>query len=288
MLTKTRTALISLVLAATATPAVADDPPDPARELMWSMLNFKRNTTDFADQWGTALDESRPEGSCHAALEKAKAGGIEVTDEHQTICDEFKKYHQLAEAQKALQAAQQWNFLLTQIDKSTSHEEGQANLVKTAAACTATLDRLSAAGMPMDIKVTVRAGGDGFEVTMKDAKAKVCDPLTKAASTFAKDVSGARAKAAEAAAAPFKKLGVTGERLSFLASHFDYYAMYGVGGNQLRSPQQLKSAKVIFELLGPNTATGRYTLRRYQFNGDKLVSTTERDFIVRPGAKFFK
>jgi hypothetical protein len=285
----TKTTLISLLLAATAsTPALADDPPDPAREFMWTMLNFKRNTADFADQWGTALDASRPEGGCHAALAKATSAGLEVTDEHRVICDEFKKYHQLAEAQKVVLVAQNWNFLLTEIDKSSSHEEGGPKMVKAAADCTATVDRLAAAGMPMDIKVRMSTGGDGLEITMGDAKTKVCEPLAKAGKTFAKDVGAARANAAEAAAAPYKAIGVTGDRLKLLASHGDTYAMYGAGGTSIRTPQQRKAAKVIFELLGPNTATGRYTLRRYQFSGDKLVSTTERDFFVRPGAKFFK
>lgn len=279
MLTKT---LISLLVAATVTPALAG----PAEDLDFDLGAYRRATEGFVDYWSESLDERWPEGGCHALLAKAQGEGVTPTADQTKLCDEFKKYHQLAEAQKAVLEAQRWNYFLTQINMATNHEENGAKMATAAAECTATVDRLAAAGMPMNIKVRISTGGDGLQIEMKDAKAKVCAPLTKAAGSFAKNVSSARTEAYEKAAAPYKKVGITGERLELLANHINY-AMYGVGGNELRTPQQLKNAKVIFELLGPGT-DGLYTLRRYQFAGDKIVSTTSREFLLRPGAKFFK
>jgi hypothetical protein len=177
-----------------------------------------------------------------------------------------------------------WLSWLDEIDIASNHEENQPKLVASAALCTKEMDRLLAEGMPTDVPIKVGVS-EYVLMTMKDAKAKVCDTLARRAKTFAKDVGTARPQRTAATAAPYKKVGITGDRLALLVDHIDY-AMYGVGGGKLTTPAQLKRANVIFELLGPDT-DGIYILRRYQFRGDALISTSSGDFIRRPPARFY-
>jgi hypothetical protein len=140
----------------------------------------------------------------------------------------------------------------------------------------------------MPTNIALRIGkSEPKQITMGEAKEKVCAPLAKAAASFGKDVTQAHDDRVAKVAAPYKAAGIGGDRLALLVDHVAY-AMYGVGGGELRTPQQLKTAAVIFELLGPNTDSGLYTVRRYQFKGDKLVATTSQDYYKRPGAKAFK
>lgn len=279
----TRISLVSLALmAATASTAHAD----PAAELAGAIATYGKQVEYFQDYWSKALDDRWPIGGCHAAIKTAQDADVTATDEQKQTCAEFMKHHQLAEAEVAVKDANQWNFFLTHINMATNHEANGAKMVAAAAKCSAELDRLIAAGMPTNITVHI-SGSNPTDITMGEAKAKICAPLAKVGGTFAKDVGSARTKAYEAAAKPYKAAGIGGDRLELLVDHVSY-AMYGTGGGELRTPNQLKSAKVIFELLGPNTASGLYTMRRYQFQGDKLVSTTSADFIGRPRAKFYR
>ncbi len=56
--------------------------------------------------------------------------------------------------------------------------------------------------------------------------------------------------------------------------------MFGIGGRELTTPAQAKQASVIFELLESDRA---WTLRRFQFAGNKLVGTTHQGFATKPG-----
>ncbi len=260
--------------------AAADD---AAPDLDSTLAEYARNTTDLKDYLSQAIDDRWPITGCNAALAKA---GAAVTEAQRATCAEFVAWHQLAEAEAALTDAQQWNYFLTEIDMATNHEENQSKMVASAARCTRELDRLLAAGMPQDIAIKV-GNSRPITIAMRDAKSKVCAPLVKASASFAKDVGAARTKRAAEVAAPFKKAGASGARLKLLVDHAEY-AMYAVGGRELTTPAQLAKAAVIFELLGPNTADGTYTLRRYQFRGNALVSTTSRTFLRRPGSAFYR
>ena len=280
---RTAFALLSLVTA--ATPAFADDASDAAYDLEMKINAYGRQVDNIKDHWSSVLDERYPLDGCHAALKSAAAARVATTPEQKKTCDEFRTYHLLAQAEAAVSDAATWNYFLTQINMATNHEKNGAKMIESAQKCSAEVERLVAAGMPTNIKVRI-GKIQPVELTMGEAKAKVCEPLAKAAASFAKDVADARTAAYEKAAAPYKKVGVTGDRLNLLVDHVNY-AMYAVGGAELRTPMQLKNAKVIFELLGPGT-DGLYILRRYQFSGDSLVSTTSREFLLRPGAKHFK
>lgn len=279
----TRTSLISLtLLALTPAPAAAD----PQGDFDFAMMHYKRATEGFQHYWSLSLDDTRTLDGCDQAIATAQAGGVTTTAEHKAACDEYRRYHLLAQAEKAVSPAKEFLFFLSYVDKASNHEENGPAMAKAAATCSAEIDRLLAAGMPTDIKVRI-GNAEHFEIPMSEAKAKVCEPLAKAAKTWAKDVGAARTERSDKIAKPYKAVGITGDRLELLVDHIDY-AMYGVGGGQLRTPQQLKGAAVIFELLGPNTETGRYTLRRYQFKGNTLVSTTSADYRRRPAASAYR
>ncbi len=277
----TRTSLISLALLASTVGHA-----EPADDLAGEIATYNKQIEHFQDYWSKALDTRWPIDGCHAAIKTAQGAGVTATEEQQRICAEFVKHHQLAEAEVAVKDANQWSFFLGQINMATNHEANGGKMIASAAKCSSELDRLIAAGMPTNITVHI-SGSNPTDITMGEAKAKICAPLAKAAGSFAKDVGSARTKAYEAAAKPYKAVGITGDRLEFLVDHVSY-AMYGAGGGELRTPKQLKTASVIFELLGPNTASGLYTLRRYQFKGDTLVATTSADFLGRPRAKFYR
>lgn len=274
---------VTLALAVAARLAAADD---TAPDLDSTLAEYARNTTDLKDYLSQALDERWPITGCTAALSAAAKAGTTVTDAHRATCTDFIAWHQLAEAEAALTDAQQWNYFLTEIDMATNHEENQAKLVASAARCTRELDRLLAAGMPADIAIKV-GNSRPITIAMREAKTKVCAPLVKASASFAKDVGAARTKREAEIAAPYKKAGASGARLKLLVDHADY-AMYAVGGRELTTPAQLAKAAVIFELLGPNSADGTYTLRRYQFRGNAIASTSSRTFLRRPGTAAFR
>jgi hypothetical protein len=281
----TRTSLISLaLLAASTAPAVADD-SNAAGDFEVTMMLYKRALGELQDHWSTSLDERWPANGCKAAIDAAKAQGIPTKPEQEVMCEEYRRYHMLAEAERSVSEAKQWLYFLANIDMASNRESNGAKMIASAAKCSSEVDRMIAAGMPTDVVVRI-GNSEPLNITMSEAKAKVCEPLAKAASTFAKDVGAARSERTEKIAKPYKAVGISGDRLELLVDHINY-AMYGVGGGELRTPQQLKNAKVIFELLGPGT-DGLYTLRRYQFSGNKLVGTTSREFILRPGAKFFR
>jgi hypothetical protein len=278
-----RTALIVLAI---LHPAVAlADEPDPAADLEQTLRGYAHNIEDFKDYRSQALDERWPITGCHAALATAKSAGVTITDAQTETCKSFVAWHQLAEAEAALTDAQQWNYFLTEIDVASNHEENGATMAASAARCNAELDRLLAAGMPTDIPLRI-GNSQPITIPMRDAKSKVCAPLAKRSKSFASDVGTARAERYAKTAAPYKKVGITGDRLALLVDHASY-AMFAVGGAELTTPRQLKAPAVIFELLGPGTQ-GTYTLRRYTFRGDKLVSTTMREFLLRPGRKHYK
>lgn len=278
------TTLISFVLlAAASAPAAAN----PANELEQAIAAYAGRVENFKDYalMSKAIDKRYPIGGCHAAIVKAREAGVEATIAQQTTCKDFVAYHQLAEAHAVLSPAQDWLDFLAVIDVGTNNVANGPRMIADAGKCNAEMDRLLAGGIPTNIVISV-GSGLAKDFTMADAKAKVCAPLAKAGATFAKDVVDAKAQRYAEAAAPYKKVGIGGDRLELLVDHIDY-AMYGKGGGELTTPKQLKSAAVIFELLGPGT-DGLYTLRRYQFKGDTLVSTTSADFLFRPAAKYYR
>ena len=115
-------------------------------------------------------------------------------------------------------------------------------------------------------------------------KEKICKPPVDMIAKYGKDPESMERARAEEKAAPYKAVGAKGDRLALLIDHIDY-AMYGVGGGELTTPKQLKAANIIFEVLHGDDG---WTVRRYLFKGDKLVSTTSQGYLLKPGARAFR
>jgi hypothetical protein len=277
-----RFSLVSFTICATLTGVAA---ADPVADLVSTLATYQARTEHLAYYLSEGIDPARfPIRGCHTALERGRAAGIEVTTANVAVCNAFVARHQLAEADAALTTAHDWFFYNDQIGYESNNEDNGPTMVKDAARCKSEMSRLLAAGMPTNVEITI-GKADPLTLTMSDANTKVCQRLAKIASTFSRDVRQAKAQRIAEIAGPYKAAGITGDRLDFLVDHTSY-AMYGVGGVELETPKQLKRANVIFELLGP--ASGRYTLRRYQFRGDKLVATTTGEYWLRPASKEFR
>jgi hypothetical protein len=256
--------LVSLLAAA---PAHADDAEQ-------RRIDYKHNLNNLRDESDKRmyLDDRYTIAGC-ADLMKDDA-----------FCTEFAKWHRVAEAQRALFDAEQWNWWLTQIDVASNHEENQEKLVASAENCTKEMERLLSDGLATDVSVMV--GQPQRAVSLAHAKDEICAPLAKVAKGFAKQVSAEREKRLAAIAAPYKKAGITGDRLD-LCIHYDNAVFRGIGGNELSSPAQIKRAGVLFVTLGPSSDDGTYTVTKYVFKGDKLVSSLDAQYILKPGSKAY-
>lgn len=199
------------------------------------------------------------------------------------ICTALAHNQQIGAAKAALEAAQHGLDWLGEIDLASNHAENAAKLAKVARECDAAVDTLSAAKLE---RVEVSRWAGGFvTITIADAKATVCARLAKAATTFAGDVTTARKAAWERAAAPYKAVGISGERLELLVS-LSGRALYGRGGTEITSPRQLAKANVLFEVL--TAADGTVTVRRYALRGNRVVGKSSKDYLRRPGAAAFR
>jgi hypothetical protein len=136
------------------------------------------------------------------------------------------------------------------------------------------------------VRVTAFAGGPR-ELKLGEVEATVCRPLADKAKSWDASVSAAHTGAADAVAAPYKAAGIGGEKLAFLVSQKGESDFYGVGGSLLRTPEAIKNASVLFILSGGGTGE-KWTLYRRQFSGDRLTGSSQRDFLVRPGATSFQ
>lgn len=276
----TRIPLISLAVLAVSSVAAAD----PKAELHDALRSYRDVGERFVEFPVTGIHpEEHSITGCHEAIEKGRAAGVPITEKYTSICQTYVGAHQLAQARLAIAPAYSVMKLL---ERTQVPGDNEAHLQELAARCTSEVDRLLADGMPTAIAVDVSDRAP-LRIAMKDARTTICNPLAKIAATFAKDAKAAAAKRLAQIAAPYKAAGAKGDRLELLVDHVDY-AMYGIGGGELTTAKQLAKASVIFELLGPNTADGTYTLRRYQFRGNKLASTTSRTFRLRPASKHFR
>lgn len=288
----TRLSLIALAFAAlTAVPfaAHADDRSD-AVDRLYDYLNA---IVDMKHSPMNGPDARLPIGGCDEAVAKARAAG--VADDFSVRedlkfgampgkCKEFVEWHRIAEAAKVLLDSDDMNYWLTEIDIAENDEKNQEGLVAQSAKCTSEMDRLLAEGLKTDITIDTRIA---HKITLAEGKEKICAPLAKAAKTFAKSVTKARDEKLAAATAPYKKVGITGDRLQ-VCIQWHGYMLRGVGGRELASPRDRKTPSLMFATLGPASDTGLYTIRRFAFRGDKLISVTEQQFLRMPGAAGYR
>lgn len=273
----TRMTLIFLALSATtATTAHADDLSD-------DMQRYANLVSPLRKNMSSAIQPKLTIEGCNAVVAKGREAGVATIEAWATTCREFATWYRVAEAERALTDAQDWIYLTSQIDTSTRNIDNGPKLVEASVTCGKELDRLFAAGMSPELEIEV--GMRPITVKLGAAKQQICEPLAGLAKTYAKDAVAALAAKRAHAAAPYKAVGIKGERLALLVDHVDY-AMFASGGRELTTPKQLKTASIIFELLGDQSSI--WTVRRYEFKGDKLISTTEKEYFLKPGAAAFK
>lgn len=289
---------LALILAAAST-AQADDLTTKYRNVFQKYGQF---AYDIKDNPAATRIDNKAAGDCTKEIAKAKAEGVaadavfsfdyedkpknvSLADVQQTVCAPFDRAYRIALVAHAIDVAQDRNFWLTQVNMWTMDPAEAADIVKEANACMAGAAQVDELGVG-DTELLLHNENGNFELKMADAKAKVCEPLAKSASAFAKDVKKATDDREAATTGPFKKAGIGGDKLDVCAHYFNSN-IRGVGGGVL-TPAQIKKANVLFVRLGPATDTGLYTLQRFMFKGDKLVSQTDKEFVRLPGAGAYK
>jgi hypothetical protein len=129
---------------------------------------------------------------------------------------------------------------------------------------------------PGDVAVKV----DGKDVTLELGRADLRGYLAKAR-TFSKAADTVRKAKFEQAAAPYRALGVKGERLDL----FVFYSELGfyVAGcrSETRDRKTIAKARVLFHWL--ENPDGSHMIRKYVFSGN-TVRTTEKTYARKAQA----
>lgn len=290
------------LLGATAGSAAAD----PAGDLTHTLYLYASTIPTLQQINTKPIDGPQTVDACRAAIKAAGLGGsVELTNsafekipgaiqtksgyaltvgKADAVCAEFGKWNGIARARLVINDAIRTLDWLELINIVTNDPANGPKLAEAAAACSSGVDKMIADGVPTEFEIEGHGLRSMRKVALSKVKATLCEPIAKAASTFAEDVKKAQREEYERTAAPYKAAGFTGDRLD-LAVTESGYAKYGVGGRELVTPKELKAAKLWFEVLTGDTSV---TVRRYEFRGDKLVGTTSRDYLVRPGAGAFR
>jgi hypothetical protein len=201
-----------------------------------------------------------------------------------SICDDMAKFEPLQAPLKVLDGAMfQVKFLpgvLTDWDYPIT-DDRIASVVATEEGCRPALATMKAAGL----KKVVLSETD---VELATADKQVCDALTDLVVQYKQakvERDEAHRKWWEEAAAPYKKVGIDGEKLEYLVSA-EGIAIYGIGGKELTTPKQKKAAKVTFEVWTADD--GSVTIKRQKWKGNKADSWSQKTYPVRPGKSAFK
>nr|HEX4318663.1 hypothetical protein [Kofleriaceae bacterium] len=157
-----------------------------------------------------------------------------------------------------------------------------------AAACSASAKARLDGGESADTVVKVKVFPSGSaQVKLGDAEATVCKVVADKGKDWDARVKAAHDNVGEAAAAPYKAVGIGGDKLAFLTSLKGDFDLYGVGAVLLKTPESVKAASLLFILSGGGSGA-KWTLYRHAFDGDKSAGTTQRDFVDRPDAKAYQ
>jgi hypothetical protein len=130
------------------------------------------------------------------------------------------------------------------------------------------MDRLLKFGIA-DVEVEVR----DVELKLGEAKKKICEPVAKGQPVSKEE----KAKARDAAAAPYVEVGIGGSKLNVCIANGA--AIRGVDGVTL-APKKIKRADVLFVLKGP--VEGVWTLQRLTFKGDEIEAVSDKTFSEEP------
>lgn len=194
--------------------------------------------------------------------------------------DHVEEYKQEMRIQEALRDV--WFMDENEKTLASASTGNGPGMVADGAACAKAAAALLASGVSPTYEIR---DPQGRTVALGKAKQAVCDPVSARAATWEARIASAQSESNQKIAAPLKAAGITGDRLALLIRH-DGYEMLGAGGRTLGTPKALKHASLIFETLRLNDGT--WTVRRYEFEGDTLVGTTEQGYRLQPGATAFQ
>lgn len=285
-MTRTPLFALALVTASTGLAAAEDSPQKVAAQ---ALAAFASETSRLAHSPAPA--ENYTIEGCTKAIQAARAAGVAdnaklpwysslgdnfTLARAPALCEAFAKAHRFAEAYKVVMDAQSSLEWLAEIDYEANHEGNQPMLEKSAATCTSELARLIKEGVDTDAVLHFR----DLDVKIGEAQTKVCAPLAKAAATFAKDVAAAKEKVL----APYKAAGIKGDRLDFVKDNDG--SIRGVGGRSLTTMKEIKSAKLMFVVTVDSNEI--YSVTRYVFSGNKMVTWTTKKYDREPGAGAFR
>ena len=214
---------------------------------------------------------------CVDAIDAALAAGASASDdinwEHKTLGDAREMCVggvQRIAAKYVVGRVQYFETWAINVQKPGRGVDDAKEAISEADTCRKEVDAALAAGVAASTTIKLKAG----EITLGDAKAKVCDAVAAAGQVI---VDAEQAKL-DAKKAPYRKV-LTGDKLNLIENLWGD-AFYGVGGDPLDTPEKLKAASAWFSVLtwtDDNDGKTHWTLRKYKFRGDKAVgNATER------------
>jgi hypothetical protein len=145
-----------------------------------------------------------------------------------------------------------------------------AQSIAAAEACIAAVDKALASGLPAELTYVL----DRKEVALGRARVEICEAYLAAARPFAAASTAAKRAAHDKRAAPYRALGVKGERLKLFVD-YDDTPFYAAGCRaEILDAKVLARATVLFHWL--ENSDGTHTIRKYVIKGDtyRTMETT--------------
>jgi hypothetical protein len=187
------------------------------------------------------------------------------------VCARFRALKRSLPALAAIATAAHSLMVLTTTDPTTTGPGWGAGYAQDGAACLSEVDAAIADGVPADLSVPM----SGATTTLAKARVEVCQAVIDEARKF--DAAGEAMKKAayERIAAPYRKLGVKGDRLELFVT-YDATPFYGKGCTaEIHDIKKLVKAKVLFHWL--INGDGTHTIRKYKIKGNRY-SISEKTY----------
>jgi len=285
---------LGLALAATASVAHAE----ADREALLGELRLFVIAIGDAEENGVhAADRfERPAADCDAVVAALTEAGMAPTDmvemgepfpfrQAGARCKEYGQWKAMVTAGTAVAEAAQNLAITASVTPGWGDVSYATNYARSATACTAAIDAAIAAGAKPDVVFDVPSNLPVKAFSLTTARTEVCAKLGVWAEQFGPATLAAKKAKEDAAKNRYAQHGAAGDRLSWLV-HYDSdgtgYTFYVPGCKAMDDPKQLAKARVMNSWTSDDA--GRVSLKRLQFDGNKLVSDTSRSFRDEPAA----
>ena len=229
---------------------------------------------------------------CFEAVDKLAAAGTSPTEvlhgrteflfkRAKDRCEEYRRWRALVDGAVVLAGAAQQFWIASQMEPGTVSDQFIGARVAEGKACAAGVERVVAAGAPLDVAVKVQTQAGEAELTLSEGRDRWCEGLLAWGKDYKHKNDQARAAAAKAVRDKYARAGIGGDRLRLFVEYDDVY-WRGKGCEVVDDLGRLKQATVLFHWL--QNGDGTHTIRRYQFKKDKLVKTSSRTFKTEAAA----